>query len=214
VRGAERTWLSVGGADADARAAAVAVELSVDRRRTPLLLTLETDYVSRVSRDVRQHRLRALLADVTKVDVHAFVDADRFGATTAVTLVADAAAAFRSAVGAGRAAAVLRVFPGVDPGAPAQLGPARRRALGGGARAAEVAAALCRQRLNGKLAQLDKRAALPPLVRQSLHAHIQSMIETHARGAAAAAARAHATAARPLGVAAGAAARAAGAVCL
>ncbi|OSX69924.1 hypothetical protein BU14_1007s0002, partial [Porphyra umbilicalis] len=82
-------------------------------------------YVSGVSRDVRQHHLRAMLADVTGVGVHAFVDADRFGTTTAVTLVADAAPAFRAAVGRGRAATVLRLLPVADPWSPALLGAAR-----------------------------------------------------------------------------------------
>jgi len=211
-RGRERTQLSLGEADADARVAAAAAERSVNRRRMPPLLALETVYVSWMSCDVRQHRLRALLADVTGVDVHAFVDVYRFGATTALTLVADAAAEFGAAVGAGRAAEVLRVLKGLDPWPPALLGPAQRRALCGGTRAAEVAAALCHQRLTGTLAQLETRAALPTLVRHTLHVHIQGMFKTHARGAVAAVAPAPAAAARPLGVAARAAAKPAGAV--
>ncbi|KAK1867114.1 hypothetical protein I4F81_009623 [Pyropia yezoensis] len=102
-------------ADADARAATAAAELCRVRRRTVDAPTLETVYVSGVSRDVRQHRMRALLADVTGVDAHNFVDVDRFGTTTAVTVVAAAADAFRLAVGRGRAATVLRLLPGADP---------------------------------------------------------------------------------------------------
>ncbi|OSX73978.1 hypothetical protein BU14_0316s0007 [Porphyra umbilicalis] len=117
-------WVANGSVDADMRAAAAAAELSRRRPRPPPTLTLETVYVSGVSRDVRQHHLRAMLADVTGVGVHAFVDADRFGTTTAVTLVADAAPAFRAAVGRGRAATVLRLLPVADPWSPALLGAA------------------------------------------------------------------------------------------
>lgn len=150
-RAAERTWLSVGGADAKARAAAAAVELSVDRWRTPRLLTLKTVFVSGMSRHAVHHRLRAKLADGMVVDGHALVDVDRFRATTAMTLVADAAAAFCAALGVGRAAEVVRVLPGADPWVSARLGLAHRRTLGGGPRAAEVAVPLCRQRLVGTL---------------------------------------------------------------
>jgi len=165
-----------GPVNADMRAAAAAAELSRVRPRPPQKLTLETVYVSGVSRDVRQHRLRTLLADVTGVGVHAFVDVDRFGTTTVVTLVADAAAAIRAAVGRGRAATVLRLLPADDPWSPALLGGARRRALGGAVLAADVAAAHCRRCLTAKLQQLPRRGAMPPHVRTSLH-------HGHARGA-------------------------------
>jgi len=102
-------------ADADARAAAAAAILSLNRRRTAPLLSLETAYISGVSRDVRQHRLRGLLAGVTGLDAHAFVDVDRFGVTTAVTPVADEVPVFVAALGAGPVAAVPRVLPGADP---------------------------------------------------------------------------------------------------
>ncbi|OSX79928.1 hypothetical protein BU14_0068s0023 [Porphyra umbilicalis] len=179
-------WVANGSVDADMRAAAAAAELSRRRPRPPPTLTLETVYVSGVSRDVRQHHLRAMLADVTGVGVHAFVDADRFGTTTAVTLVADAAPAFRVAVGRGRAATVLRLLPVADPWSPTLLGAARRRALGGGALAADVAAAYCRRRLTAKLGQLSGRAAMPPHLRAALHAHIQGMLAAHAGGPVAA----------------------------
>ncbi|GAB0496801.1 hypothetical protein MMPV_008122 [Pyropia vietnamensis] len=105
--------------------------------------------------------MRALLADVTGVDVHSIVDVDRFGATTAVTVVAAAAEGFRTAVGKGRAATVLRLLPTADPWAPALLGAARRRGLSAAA-AAAAAAGFCRRRLEAKLAQLPARAAMPP----------------------------------------------------
>ncbi|GAB0497966.1 hypothetical protein MMPV_009304 [Pyropia vietnamensis] len=113
-------------AAADARAAAAAAELRRVRRRPADAPTLATVYVAGMSRDVRQHRMRALLADVTGVDVHSIVDVDRFGATTAVTVVAAAAEGFRSAVGKGRAATVLRLLPTADPWAPALLDSSRR----------------------------------------------------------------------------------------
>ncbi|KAK1861235.1 hypothetical protein I4F81_003819 [Pyropia yezoensis] len=170
-------------ADADARAATAAAELCRVRRRTIDAPTLETVYVSGVSRDVRQHRMRALLADVTGVDAHNFVDVDRFGATTAVTVVAAAADTFRLAVGKGRAATVLRLLPGADPWSPALLGAARRRGLDAAA-AAEAAADFCRRRLEAKLAQLPARVAMPPHLRAALHAHIEGMLSSHAqRGA-------------------------------
>ncbi|GAB0497286.1 hypothetical protein MMPV_008615 [Pyropia vietnamensis] len=168
-------------ATADARAAAAAAELRRVRRRPADAPTLATVYVAGVSRDVRQHRMRALLADVTGVDVHSIVDVDRFGATTAVTVVAAAAEGFRSAVGKGRAATVLRLLPTADPWAPALLGAARRRGLSAAA-AAAAAAGFCRRRLEAKLAQLPARAAMPPHLRAALHAHIQGMLSSHAGG--------------------------------
>jgi len=102
-------------ADANARAAAAAAKMSLNRRCTAPLLSLETVYVSRVPREVRQHRLRGLLAGVTSLEAHALVDVDRFGVTRAVTLVADAVPVFVAALSAGRAAAVPRVLPGTDP---------------------------------------------------------------------------------------------------
>ncbi|OSX70859.1 hypothetical protein BU14_0649s0001 [Porphyra umbilicalis] len=205
-------WVANGSVDADMRAAAAAAELSRRRPRPPPTLTLETVYVSGVSRDVRQHHLRAMLADVTGVGVHAFVDADRFGTTTAVTLVADAAPAFRVAVGRGRAATVLRLLPVADPWSPALLGAARRRALGGGALAADVAAAYCRRRLTAKLGQLSGRAAMPPHLRAALHAHIQGMLAAHAGGPVAATTPPTGADTRLRGAAADVAARRAGGV--
>ncbi|OSX72900.1 hypothetical protein BU14_0396s0003 [Porphyra umbilicalis] len=210
--GAARGCVAVRGEDADARAAAAAAELTHGRRRPPPLLTLETFYVSGVSRDVRQHRLRALLAEVTRVDVHAIVDVDRCGAATEVTLVAAAVPAFVAAAGREHAATVLRVLPGVDPWSPALLGPARCRALGGGERAAEVSAGYCRQRLLDKLAQLPRRGALRLPVRQALKAHVRSRLAAHPRGRAAATAAASPAAASLPGAAARVAARPAGAV--
>jgi len=115
------------------------------------------------------------------------VDVDRFGATTAVTLVADAVPVFVAALAAGRSAAVLRVLPGADLWSPALLGPARRRELGGGERASEVAAAFFRQRMRDQLAQLPRRAALPPHVRQALQAHVEGLLARGPGGAPAAA---------------------------
>jgi len=207
LRVGQSAGLGNGPVDADTRAAAAAAKLSRARPRPPLKLTLETVNVSRVSRDARQHRFRTLLADVTGVGVHAFVDVDRFGTTTAVTLVADAAAAFRTAVGRGRAATVLRWLPAADPWSPALLGGARRGALGGGALAADVAAADCRRRLTAKLEQLPRRGAMPPHIRASLHAHITGMLAPHDEGAAATAAALAGVAARSPGAAADAVAR-------
>ncbi|GAB0494469.1 hypothetical protein MMPV_005762 [Pyropia vietnamensis] len=183
-------------ATADARAAAAAAELRRVRRRPADAPTLATVYVAGVSRDVRQHRMRTLLADVTGVDVHSIVDVDRFGATTAVTVVAAAAEGFRAAVGKGRAATVLRLLPTADPWAPALLGAARRRGLSAEA-AAAAAAGFCRRRLEGKLAQLPARVAMPPHLRVALHAHIQGMLESRAGGVAAPASPAGGTAHHP-----------------
>jgi len=177
------------------RAAAAAAELSRARPRPPPNLALETAYVSGVPRDDRPHRFRTLLADVTGVCVHTFVDADRFGTTTAVTLVAHAAPAFCAAVGHGRAATVLRLLPAADPRSPALLGSARRRALGGSALAADVVASHCRRALTATLEQLPRRGDMPPHVRASQHSHIAGTLATHDG-------RAAATAARPAGVAA------------
>jgi len=204
--------LANGPVDADMRAAAAALALSRLRPRPLQKLTLETVYVSGASRDVCQHRLRTLLADVTGVGVLAFVDVDRFGTTTTVTLVADAAAAFRAAVGRGRAATVLRLVPAADPWSPALLGGARRRTLGGGALAADVAAAHCRRCLTAKLQQLPRRGAMSPHVRTSLHARITGMLAAHDGGAAATAAAPAGVAARSPGAAADAVARPAGGV--
>lgn len=163
------------------RAAAAAAELGRVRRHAANAPTLATIYVAGVSRDVRQHRLRGLLADVTGVHAHAVVDADRFGATTAVTVVPAEADAFRAAVGRGRAATVLRLLPDADPWAPALLGVARRRGVGAVA-AAEAAVAFCLRRFKAKLAQLPASAAMPPHLRAALHAHIQGMLASHAGG--------------------------------
>lgn len=93
-----------------------AAELGRVRPRAADTPALTTIYVAGVSRDVRQHRLRGLQADVAGVHAHAVVDADRFGATTAVTVVAAEAEAFRAAVGRGRAATVLRLLVAGIPG--------------------------------------------------------------------------------------------------
>jgi len=204
--------MAVRGGEADACAAGAAAQLAHGRRRPPPLLTLETLYVSGVSRDIRQHRLRALLAEVTGVAVHALVDVDRCGAATEVTLVAAAVPAFVAAAGREHAATVLRVLPGVDPWSPALLGPARRRALGGGERAAEVSAGFCRQRLLDKLAQLPRRDALRLPVRQALEAHVRGRLAAHPRGRAGATAAASPAAARLPGAAARVTARQSGAV--
>lgn len=96
--------------------------------------------IAGVSRDALQPRLRDFLAEVTGFHVHDVVDVDHYDKTTAVTLVASEATAFRSALGVGHAASVLRLLPNEDPWSPALLGIARRRELSG-ARAAEVSAA-------------------------------------------------------------------------
>lgn len=78
----------------------------------------------------------------------------------------------------------------LTPWSPALLGALRRRGLGG-ERAAQEAAALCRRRLEAKLAQLYARTAMPPHVRASLEVHIRGMLATPGGGyeAVAAAAR-------------------------
>lgn len=160
-------WLTAGGADADDLAVAAAAELLRGRRQAPDLLRLERVYVAGVTREVSHHSLRALLADVTGVEVHSCLNVDHCGAALEFTLVVDAADAFRAALRTSRAASVLHILSEIDPASPALLGHARSRQLGG-ARAAEVSEAYYCSRLLLKLPQKQKPTALPPHVRASL----------------------------------------------
>lgn len=78
-------------ASADDRAVAAATELGRVRRGAADASTLVTIYVLEVSRDIRQLRLRGLLADAMGVNAYAVVDADHFDSSTAVTVVTEAA---------------------------------------------------------------------------------------------------------------------------
>jgi len=65
------------------RAARAAALLTRERPRAGALVALETVYVSAVTRATPGECLRALLADLTCVQVHASVDVRRFGSVTA-----------------------------------------------------------------------------------------------------------------------------------
>ncbi|OSX69926.1 hypothetical protein BU14_1007s0004 [Porphyra umbilicalis] len=94
-----------------------------------------------------------------------------------VTLVADAAPAFRAAVGRGRAATVLRLLPVADPWSPALLARTASRAGGGRTRRTwrrPTAAGANRQAGAAVVA-----GGMPAHLRASLHAHIRGMLAAH-----------------------------------
>ncbi|GAB0498664.1 hypothetical protein MMPV_010010 [Pyropia vietnamensis] len=172
------------------RAHAAAAELLGAAGGHERRVALETILVSGISRDVRAHRLRHLIADLTGVSISKFLDIDRFGSVAAVTLRAAAAAEFRAALRAAPTSTVLTVVEGADAWSAALLGP-RRRAQLGPAAAAAAAADLCRRRLTAKLRQLAGRVGLPPHLRASLAAHVAGELAAHpAAGAATTAAAA------------------------
>ncbi|GAB0497434.1 hypothetical protein MMPV_008767 [Pyropia vietnamensis] len=143
------------------RAHAAAAELLGAAGGHERRVALETILVSGISRDVRAHRLRHLIADLTGVSISKFLDIDRFGSVAAVTLRAAAAAEFRAALRTAPTSTVLTVVEGADAWSAALLGP-RRRAQLGPAAAAAAAADLCRRRLTAKLRQLAGRLAAHP----------------------------------------------------
>ncbi|GAB0498665.1 hypothetical protein MMPV_010011 [Pyropia vietnamensis] len=172
------------------RAHAAAAELLGAAGGHERRVALETILVSGISRDVRAHRLRHLIADLTGVSISKFLDIDRFGSVAAVTLRAAAAAEFRAALRTAPTSTVLTVVEGADAWSAALLGP-RRRAQLGPAAAAAAAADLCRRRLTAKLRQLAGRVGLPPHLRASLAAHVAGELAAHpAAGAATTAAAA------------------------
>ncbi|GAB0498740.1 hypothetical protein MMPV_010088 [Pyropia vietnamensis] len=168
-------------ATADARAAAAAAELRRVRRRPADAPTLATVYVAGVSRDVRQHRMRALLADVTGVDVHSIVDVDRFGATTAVTVVAAAAEGFRSAVGEGARRDGAAPPPHRGPLGARIVGrrPPPRAERGGRGRGS---GGLLPPPPRGQAGPAAGSGGHAPHLRAALHAHIKGMLSSHAGG--------------------------------
>lgn len=141
---------------------------------------LTTVYVRGVPRDVRAKDLRALLAALAGVSTTAVVDVDRFGALTAVTVLADAAEAFVNGVASPSAEGVLEVVYDVDPWAVGGLGGRRRGQLTAAA-AADTAADFCRRRLETKLSQLERRGAMPPPLREALRRHVRGMLTPRAR---------------------------------
>jgi len=128
-----------------ARAASAFAALSRPRRGGAPLSALTTIYVAGVSRDTRSHWLRGLIADAVGLAPAAVVDADRFGASAAVTVLSSASVAFRAGMASPSVAGVLWEVVGADPWSPTFLG-ARRRAQLSGPAAAAQAAALCRRR--------------------------------------------------------------------
>jgi len=132
-------------------------------------------YVAGVSRDARSHGLRRLVADAVGVVAAIVVDVDRFGAKSAVTLLASATEAFRAGLADPSLAGVFWEVAAEVPWSPVFLGSRRRAQLSRPDAAAE-AVKLCLRRLRAKLDQLVLRVGMPPHLRAAFRAHIGAQI--------------------------------------